>query len=305
MMNLLLTGCFKYTNEQIESLHNLGYNIYYMQNESDELPITANTINATVCNGLFLTHDIDSFSELKYIQLTSAGLDRVPVNKIRERKITLYNAKGVYSIPMSEWVMFRLLEYYKQGAFFNDNQKHKQWLKNRDLKELAGTKACIIGAGNVGQEVAKRLQAFNIQVTGFDVHSNITPYFNEMALTQTLSQKISEFDIIVVTAPLLPSTYHLISKDVLENIKQNAIVINIARGGLIDEIALIDVLKYRKDLFVALDVFETEPLPETNLLWELPNVLISPHNSFVSDKNNERMYQLIYRNLHGFINSCR
>ena len=100
-MNLLLTGCFKYSEEQMETLCSLGYTIYFMQQEKEELPLPASEVDAMVCNGLFQSHDIDEFSRLKFVQLTSAGFDRVPVDKIKARGMELYNARGVYSTPMA------------------------------------------------------------------------------------------------------------------------------------------------------------------------------------------------------------
>lgn len=300
-MNLLLTGCYKYTDKDFEQLRSLGYKIFFMQQEKEELPLPASDINATVCNGLFLSHEIDLFTNLKYIQLTSAGFDRVPVDKIKEKGIYLFNAKGVYSTPMAEWAVFRVLEHYKQGWFFKQEQTAGCWTKHRGLREIAGTKIAIVGAGNVGQEVAKRFQAFGATTTGFDIHTNQTQYFNSMELTSTLIKHISEFDVLIITAPLLPTTHHLISRNVLMNMKENAVLVNIARGGLIDEKAMSEVLTSRKDLFAALDVFETEPLVENSSLWKLENVALSPHNSFVSDGNNVRMFELIYSNLKNYI----
>ncbi len=300
-MNLLLTGCFKYSAEQMEALHSLGYNIYFMPQEKEELPLNAAKVDAIVCNGLFLSHDIDVFSQLKLIQLTSAGFDRVPVEKIKERGMELYNARGVYSTPMAEWTIFRVLEHYKQGEFFRKEQEARRWTKHRGLREVAGIHVAIVGAGNVGQEVAKRFQAFGAQTTGFDIHTNATMGFDHMVLTEKLRERVCEYDVVVVTAPLLPSTRGLISREVLMAMKENAILVNIARGGLIDEYAMYEVLSRRKDLYAALDVFETEPLAKENPLWKLENVALSPHNSFVSDGNNARMFAVMYNNLKNFI----
>ena len=304
-MNLLLTGCFKYSNEQMEALRSLGYTIYFMQQEKDELPLDAAAVDVTVCNGLFLSHDIDEFSSLKLIQLTSAGYDRVPVDKIKARGIELYNARGVYSIPMAEWAVFRVLEHYKQGWFFRKEQEDFRWTKHRGLREVAGIKVAVVGAGNVGQEVAKRFRAFGAVTTGFDIHTNETKGFDHMVMTETLCERVGEFDVIVVTAPLLPSTRGLISRDVLCAMKEGAVLVNIARGSLIDEQAMWEVLTERKDLFAALDVFETEPLAEDSPLWKMENVAVSPHNSFVSDGNNARMFAVIYNNLKKYLNICR
>lgn len=300
-MNLLLTGCFQYSDEQIEILRSLGFSLYFIQQETSEIPVPASEIEATVCNGLFLSHDIDVFSNLKFIQLTSAGFDRVPVDKINARQIKLYNARGVYSTPMAEWAVFRVLEHYKQGWFFKQEQEAGQWVKHRGLREIAGTNVAVIGAGNVGQEVAKRFQAFGASTTGFDIHTDKTPGFDCMVLTDTLQDLVGKFDIVIVTAPLLPSTRGIISHDILSAMKRNAMIVNIARGGLIDETAMCEILAERKDLFAALDVFETEPLAQDSPLWKLGNVAISPHNSFVSEGNNSRMFNVIYNNLKNFI----
>lgn len=300
-MHLLLTGCFKYSEEQIQMLYALGYTIHFMQQESDELPFPAAKIDAVVCNGLFLNHNIEEFSQLKFIQLTSAGLDRVPVEFIKQNSIQLYNARGIYSIPMAEWVLFRVLEQYKQGWFFRQEQVAKRWVKHRGLREICGIKIAIIGAGNIGQEVAKRFQAFEAEITGFDIHINEMIGFHHMVLIKDLKNSVGKFDVIVVTAPLLPSTKGLISGEVLASMKEGAVLVNISRGGLIDEQAMCEILEKRKDLFAVLDVFENEPLAEDSPLWELENVAISPHNSFVSNGNNARMFKLLYNNLKNFI----
>ena len=301
-MNLLLNGCFNYTKEQISVLQDLGCTIHFMQFENDALPVAPSEVEAVVCNGLFLSHDIEQFSNLKYIQLTSAGFDRVPMDKIKDHGITIHNARGVYSTPMAEWALFRVLEHYKQGYFFRKEQDSERWTKHRGLREISGIKLAVIGAGNVGQEVAKRFQALGAETTGFDIHTNETVGFNHMALTSTLKERIGEFDVVVITAPLLPSTQGLVSREVMNSLKADSMLVNIARGGLIDEPALCDFLKSRKDVYAALDVFEVEPLPKDSALWQLENVAISPHNSFVSDGNNERMFKVIYENLKEFIN---
>ena len=300
-MNLLLTGCFNYSEEQIKTLETLGYTIYFQQYEADELSFLPEDIDTAVCNGLFLSHDIDQFSNLKYIQLTSAGFDRVPMDRINERGIRIHNARGVYSIPMAEWALFRVLEHYKQGGYFQKEQVQKRWTKHRGLREIYGIRVAVVGAGNVGQEVAMRFKALGAETTGFDVHTDDTFGFDHMTLTDSFKKRVGEFDVVILTAPLLPSTKGLINKDVLNSMKENAVIVNIARGGLIDESALCEVLAQRKDIYAALDVFEVEPLPSDSPLWTLDNVALSPHNSFVGDANNERMFNVIYYNLKEFI----
>lgn len=298
---LLLTGAFKYSPKQLESLRHLGFNIFFVQQEAEPLPAEALNARAVVCNGLFLHHNIEDFPNLNMIQLTSAGLDRVPLDIISKRGITLHNARGVYSIPMAEWALYKTLEYFKGGDFFSQEQSLKRWTKNRNLREIHGSKVAIIGAGNVGQEVAKRFKALGASVSGFDVHSNPIMGFDHILPIDELATKINDFDIIILTAPLLPSTRGFINREILMSLRKNALIINISRGPLIDEKALIEVLNTRKDLHAALDVFTVEPLSPESPLWEMENVDVSPHNSFIGDGNNERMFSLIHNNLKSFI----
>lgn len=300
-MNLLLTGCFKYSESQLKELASLGYDIHFMQQEAEALPLAASEVDATVCNGLFLSHPFEEFTRLKFIQLTSAGFDRVPVEKIKAQGCELWNARGVYSTPMAEWALFRVLEHYKQGWFFRKEQETGRWTKHRGLREIAGTRVAVVGAGNVGQKVAKRFRAMGATTVGFDIHTNATDGFDEMMLTASLLEHVGEMDVVVVTAPLLPSTKGLISREVLKSMKQDAVLVNIARGGLIDQQAMIEVLSERQDLYAALDVFEEEPLAADSPLWKMENVAVSPHNSFVSNGNNKRMFEVMKRNLKAFI----
>lgn len=301
-MRILLTGAFAYTKEQIAQIEGMGVNVLFMKQEADALPVKASDVDATVCNGLFLHHNIEEFENLKYIQLTSAGFDRVPLEDIKNRGITINNARGVYSIPLAEWAMGRILEHYKHLKEFNISQKKREWNKDRGIKEIYGTKSAIIGAGNIGQEVAKRLSAFGSIVTGYDVIIGERPFFDGIHHINSLLSEIGDYGIVVLTAPYTPETHHIISKEFLQKLKSNAILVNIARGGLVDTDELLVALKERPDLYAALDVFETEPLSKDSPLWDLENVAISPHNSFVSDGNNKRMFNVIYNNLKEYLN---
>ena len=300
-MRILITGAFNYSEKQLRDLKNFGAEIVFMQQEKDVLPTPASSIDAVVCNGLFLYHQLREFSSLKYVQLTSAGFDRVPLEEIKAKGIVINNARGVYSIPMAEWALGRILEYFKRFDSFNQSQQRQEWKKNRGIREINGTRAAIIGAGNIGQEVAKRLSAFGSTVTGYDVILGERAFFESVHHIDALVSEIDGYDIVILTAPYTPETHHLISKELLLSMKKEAILVNIARGGLIDTRALIDAMNARPDLYAALDVFEEEPLSQDSPLWTLPNVAISPHNSFVSNGNNARMFSVIYNNLKSFL----
>ncbi|MGN1320836.1 MAG: dihydrofolate reductase, partial [Acutalibacteraceae bacterium] len=147
-MKLLLTGAFKCTDEQIEYLKSLGHEIVFFGDEREKLDFDVSDIEGVICNGLFVYNDIEQFYSLKYIQLTSAGYDRVPMDYIKQHEIEIHNARGVYSVPMAEFALTGILQLVKQSRFFYENQKRCVWEKSRTLGELAGKTAVIVGAGN-------------------------------------------------------------------------------------------------------------------------------------------------------------
>lgn len=296
MKNLLLTGAFKYSEEQVVQLKKLGYNIVMVQDETVTLNIDVSTIDAVVCNSLFLYNDIKEYKNLKLIQLTSAGLDRVPVEYIEENGIQLYNAKGVYSIPMAEWTILKILEIYKKSRVFYKNQENGNWEKQRDLLELTAKKVSIIGYGSIGNEIAKRLKAFDAEVISVSRQKREEPYIDESILVGDIGLALAKSDIVILTLPLTDETRYLINRDTIKMMKDDAVLINISRGGIVKEIDLIKALEEGKFLGVALDVFEEEPL-EKSSLWEFQNVTITPHNSFISDKINERLFKSMKENL--------
>lgn len=298
-MKLLLTGAFKCTDEQIEYLESLGHEIVFFGDEREKLDFDVSDIEGVICNGLFVYNDIEQFHSLKYIQLTSAGFDRVPMDYIKEHGIEIHNAGGVYSVPMAEFALTGILQLVKQSRFFYENQKQHIWEKSRTLGELAGKTAVIVGAGNIGSEVAKRLKAFDVTVVGIDITTDQRPYFDKIELLNNLDEQLKAADIIVLTLPLTDDTKGMFDKSKFDLMKNSCIFVNIARGQLVVENDLIDALNNKKISGAVLDVFETEPLEKTSPLWDMDNVIITPHNSFVGVGNTERLSKIIFENIVG------
>ena len=295
-MKLLITGAWRHTEEQLNMLEAKNNEIVLMADERGELPCSADSIDGVICNGLFLYHDIKKFTSLKYIQLTSAGFDRIDMDYVNEHNIEIHNARGVYSIPMAEYAVFGVLELYKQGKFFIENQKSRLWEKHRGLLELYGKTVCIVGCGNVGTECAKRFKAFGCNVIGVDLYPREDNDYEKIYSLSQLDNILQGADIVVLTLPLTKETEKLISKEKLAIMKNGAVLVNIARGAIVDENALIDALKNNLGGAV-LDVFGEEPLNENSPLWDMENVILTPHNSFVGENNGERLWQVIKDNL--------
>jgi phosphoglycerate dehydrogenase-like enzyme len=299
-MKLLLTGAFKYSEEQISQIESLGYEITFVEDERVPLQIDVSGIDAVVCNGLFLYNDIAEFKNLKFIQLTSAGLDRVPLDYIKKHDIKLFNARGVYSIPMAEWVVLKILEIYKKSRHFYEAQREHRWEKQRDLLELTDKTAAIIGFGDIGSEIAKRLKAFGVHIIGVDIKKIYSDFVDYYCDAINIDKVLSKSDIVILTLPLTEHTRHLVNGDRIDRMKEKSILISVSRGGVIDENALIKAIQRDKFLGVALDVFEEEPLGIDSPLWDMGNVIITPHNSFLSDRVSKRLFDILALNVRLF-----
>lgn len=293
-MNLLITGAWKDAEEVIPQLKK-EHNVAFLKWEKDKLPCSYEWIEGVIGNGIFLYHPIEEFTNLRYIQLTSAGYDRVPMDYVQLHKIEIHNAKGVYSIPMAEFALTGVLQIYKQSRLFQENQKMHKWERNRDLLELYGKTVCIVGCGDVGDECAKRFQAFGCHVIGVNRSKKENNLYEKVFEIDKLKDEVVRADIMVLTIALTEETRHLIDRNILQLLKKTAILVNLARGAIVDTEALIEILPNIKG--AVLDVFEEEPLLEENVLWNMKNVIVTPHNSFIGNGNTERLKKCILYNL--------
>lgn len=220
-MKLLLTGAFSYSNEQLEQLKALGCDITFVQDEREELKLDVSEFDGTVCNGLFLKNDISRFKKLKFIQLTSAGLDRVPLDYIQEKGIKLCNARGVYSVPMAEWALCGVLSLYKHLNAFSEKQKNHLWEKDREVRELQGDTVLIVGCGSVGTECAKRFKAFGMRVMAADIVKPQSDVYDAYFPMQGIDQVLETADVIVLTLPLIENLNSNTQKNKLRKRNKN------------------------------------------------------------------------------------
>lgn len=293
-MNVLVTGAFQLNSEELAELETVGHRV--LVHPDERIPVEQpERYEAVVCNGLFLYNPIERFTNLRLIQLTSAGLDRVPLDYVRVHGIELHNAAGVYSVPMAEFAVCGILQLYKQSRFFAANQAQHKWEKHRGLLELSGKRACILGCGDVGREIAKRLSAFGCRITGVNRTVRVLPDFDAVLPLDALPDAAAVCDILICCMALTAETRGIVSKDIFDCLPSGAIFVNVARGALADEAAMTAWLQ--SGGHAVLDVFEEEPLPETSPLWDMENVILTSHNSFVGDGNRERLWKMTKENL--------
>lgn len=254
---------------------------------------------------LFKPEILDELPNLKWIQSFRAGYDSIDMEYIKKRNITFCNAKDIYSVPIAEHVVCSILIHSTNALKYFENKKAQTWDQKIRRRELGGQTIGIIGTGSIATEIAKRLQGFGVKIIGFkrDPVSSL-PYFDEIhSGKKGLEYLMSQSDYIIVTVDLNKSTYHMINKDNLKFMKQTASIINIARGSIINQKDLTEILKDEKISYAALDVFETEPLPEDDELWGLNNVYITSHSSGIVKNNKERIKELILKNIQRYIDN--
>ena len=288
-----------YGKEKFDKIRELGYEIMYYNENIVTNNEDVDSADILVTYNPFRTLDINKMENLKYIQTTSIGIDQIPVDKILNRDIVIANNKGGYSIPIGERIVMSILEIYKNSKKFHEQQINKKWKMNFSITELSGKKIGFIGTGTLATEAAKRLQGFDVEVWGVNTTGHNREYFDKCFASDKMDEVFKNCDVVVVTIPATKDTLGIINKDKFEIMKDDSVFINVGRGNIINEK---DLIKYmNKFRGVALDVFENEPLDKNSELWEFDNIIITPHNSWASDKNEERTFNMIYDNLKKYI----
>lgn len=233
--------------------------------------------------------------DLRFLQATFAGAgQQVRAAGLTEdelRRVAFASSAGIHATPLAEWSIFGILAFTKSLPRLLDDKAHKNWPEHYSTQELPGKTLLVVGLGSIGREVARLGEAFGMRVHG--VRRADGP--------ERLRKLVAEADAIVVALPLTDETRGLIDRDTIARMKQDAIFVNIGRGAVVDEDALIDALRTGKLLGAALDVFAEEPLPAASPLWELDNVIISPHTAALSVKENERVVERFAENLRRYL----
>lgn len=300
-MKVLITRGYHFKEEQLKQIEALGCEVVVWHTEEEPVPPEHRDADILINYQMLKRMKVSDFNNLKLIQMTSAGLDHVPVEEIRRRGVQLCNARGIYSIPMAEWVVLKVLEIYKKTREFETRQRRGEWKQERSIEELYGKTVGILGTGSIGTEVAKRMQAFGCRVIGLNTRGAAVPFFEQCYGTTDLNIFLPLCDVVVLTLPLTEDTRHLLNEETLGLMKASAVLVNVSRGAVVEEKALVHHLDRGHLLAAALDVFQTEPLPAGHPLWKHPKILATPHNSFFSTTVKNRMFQLAYDNIKAYL----
>ncbi|WP_251860612.1 phosphoglycerate dehydrogenase [Clostridium sp. Marseille-Q2269] len=299
-MNIKALFTYDYGRENMKKIEDLGYDITIINEKKMQYENHLEDTEVLVCYNPFSTLDISLMKNLKWIQLSSTGVDQVPKEVVLNNNIIVTNNSGGYSIPIAEWIVLKTLELLKNSKKFYEKQQKNVWKVDNSLLELYGKTVGFIGTGNIAKEAAKRFSAFEVNILGVNTKGRDVEYFNKCYPKDSMKEMVSECDVLVVSIPYTKETENLVDKNILNSMKEGALFINISRGTIVDEKKLIEILKSGKINGAALDVFEKEPLDKENPIWLLDNVIITPHNSWISEKRHIRRFDVIYKNLKNY-----
>jgi phosphoglycerate dehydrogenase-like enzyme len=254
---------------------------------------------------LELAPTLASRPNLRWIQATSAGVGKLAERVgLTESSVAVTTASGVHARPLAEFALLGMLMFGKDALRLGRDQREHRWERFAG-EEVAGKTVCVVGLGKIGREVARLARALDARVVGTvrELGDRVPGDLGVERLepTERLDELLPETDVLVLAVPHTALTHRLIDARRLALLKPGAILVNVARGDVVDEAALIEALQSGQLRGAALDVFEHEPLPTESPLWDLPNVFVSPHSASTVAAENGRIVELFQENIRRYL----
>lgn len=267
--------------------------------EETELLIYAGKFDGAICGDDRYTRTVlnKCLPRLKVISKWGTGIDSIDKSACADLGIQLMNTPNAFTLPVADSVMGYMLAFARQQIWMDKAVKNGIWKKipGRSLSECT---LGVIGMGNVGKAVIRRARGFGMTIYGNDIQPVARDFLIENQVKNvTLQELLEASDFVSINCDLNPTSFHLINNKTLAKMKATAVLINTARGPIVNEAALVDALEHNQIAGAALDVFEEEPLPDDSPLKKMENVLLAPHNSNSSPSAWENVHWNTIRNL--------
>ncbi len=284
-------------DEISKSILALGYEIDRIDElkEIEEMEYT--DCDILICYDPFKKISFRKAKNLKAIITVSAGVDQIPQYLLDNEEIQIINNNGAYSIPIAEWIVMTILMGLKNYPAIVEKQREKKWVVERNTLECYEKKVLFLGAGKIATEAAKRLKPFNMETIAYRRSRKEHPDFNKTVYDEELNEELKLADVVVVCLPDTTATKKFVNADRIGMMRDDAIFINISRGIIVDEEALLNALDGGKFRFVALDVVEKEPLSSDSKLWDVDRLFLSTHTSWISQMRPYRMKKNVIASL--------
>jgi phosphoglycerate dehydrogenase-like enzyme len=244
---------------------------------------------------------IDAAPQLKWIQAITAGVDFMDLDEIRRRGIVLTNGRGIHKIHMAEYAVAAMINLARGFHLMFRNQLQKKWERSVPQEEIHGATAGIIGLGAIGKEIAKKAAFMGMRVIGVKRIPGPVDHVEEVYAPDDMAAVFRRSDYIINLLPYTQETEKLIDRQFFDQMKPTACFINIGRGRTVNEDDLIEALRKKKIRAMVSDVYYTEPLPPESPLWDLENVILTPHICGVSPHYMARAMEIITHNLNVYL----
>lgn len=242
-------------------------------------------------------------TKLRWIHALTAGVESLVFPETQKDPVFITNSKGIHGIPMAEHVLGMILAFTRQLPLLLKQQSGHIWNRPHidTLQEINGKTMAIVGLGAIGQEIARKAKAMDMKVIAARREMKQEPHVDRLYRPEQLLDMLSEADFVVVTLPITEQTKDLIGRDHFAAMKPTAYFLNVSRGGVVQESELIRALQEQRIAGAGLDVVAEEPLPAESPLWDMPNVIITPHLSAISPVYLDRAIQLFAKNLELYV----
>ena len=301
---MLLITTEDITSEQLKDLLQQmpsNYEVCHVSTPLHESSIDFERVQIWVTYGYDVTEELlQRMPHLKWIQIFQAGVEHLPFEAINKRNITLTNMRGIHGIPMAEYTMSMLFHLMGNVQRYKENQAQTHWDDHALFHEIHGKTATIFGAGTIGTEIANKLKTIGLSVFGVNTSGDLKEPFDEMYSLEDRHAVLHKSDFVILLMPVTPQTEHCMSQNEFRHMKQDAHLINLGRGPLIDDEALIEALKLKEIKGAVLDVFDEEPLLEHHPFWDNDNILITPHVAAKSPRYLDRCIEQFAHNIQVF-----
>ena len=263
-------------------------------------------VEGVIGQGAFLRQEnLDRLPDLKWVQINSSGYDMLDLEYFRSRNLTLTNGKSIYCVTVAEDVVTKMLMLARQSRTYFKFQEEKVWASRHYYDtslSLYGKTVAILGVGAIGTEIAKRVKGFEMKVIGYSRSGRPAEGFDAVySGEEGLKTVLSQADFAVFLTPYSPETHHLINETTMSYMKPTAYVINVSRGPVCDQEALAKCLAQGVIAGAAIDVTDPEPLPQDSFLWEIPNLILTPHQASAGDIIGRRADELFFHNIKSFL----
>ena len=253
------------------------------------------------CDALVtFTYD-ESFlsADLTWIHSVQAGVDRFPFDALEGRGVRLTNSTGIHGDSVGETVVGYMLEFARGLHRHRDRERKREWRYPAwdETFTIDGESLCVVGLGTLGRGIARRADALGVDVVGVRRTPTPVEHVRTVYVPDELEDAVADARFVAVATPLTDRTRGFVGADVLSAMREDAYLMNVSRGGVVDEDALLDALRNDELAGAALDVFETEPLPAESPFWELPEVIVTPHASGSNREYGPRVGAIVRENV--------